>query len=151
MFSRYLRMRAAARTVRVYVRLKKDHEGGGDAEEAEERGPNRAYMCAARCACARVFEEKHISLLLLPPSLFFLPADLHSRWVGSLLLPVCLFLSLFSQTRLSRSLPLLSSSEQRERFNPERALFPFYARIATRNCVARPAARERAEETERIY
>lgn len=147
-------MRAAARThVRVYVRLKKDHEGGGDAEVAEERGPNRAYVCAARCACARVFEEKHISLLLLPPSLFFLPADLHSRWVGLLLLPVCLFLSLFSQ-RVSLSLassPLLSSSEQRERFNPERALFPFYARIATRNCVARPAARERAEETERIY
>lgn len=92
--------------VRVYVRLKKDHEGGGDAEEAEERGPNRAYVCAARCACARVFEEKHISLLLLPPSLFFLPADLHSRWVGLLLLPVCLFLSLFSQRV---SLPLLSS------------------------------------------
>lgn len=89
----------------MYVRLKKDHEGGGDAEEAEERGPNRAYMCAARCACARVFEEKHISLLLLPPSLFFLPADLHSRWVGLLLLPVCLFLSLFSQ-RVSLSLSL---------------------------------------------
>jgi len=35
-----------------------------------------------RASCARMFEEKHISLLLLPPSLFFLAADLHSRWVG---------------------------------------------------------------------
>lgn len=114
---------------------------GGDAEEAEERGPNRAYMCAARCACARVFEEKHISLLLLPPSLFFLPADLHSRWVGLLLLPVCLFLSLFSQRV---SLPLLSSSEQRERFNPERARCSLFTRASPREIAWR--AQQRARE-----
>lgn len=54
------------------------YEGGeeGTKRERDERG-----LC-----CVRVFEEKHISLLLLPPSLFFLPADLHSRWVGLLLL-----------------------------------------------------------------
>lgn len=32
-------------------------------------------------------EEKHISLLLLPPSLFFLPTDLDSRWLPRLLPP----------------------------------------------------------------
>lgn len=120
-------------SVRVYVRLKKDlKEGRRQGERGE--GPLTVCVCvSARRLCVRVFEEKHISLLLLPPSLFFLPADLHSRWVGSLLLPVL----------LSRSLCLLPSPrEQRERFNPERALFPFYARIATRNCVARPAARK---------
>lgn len=73
-----------------------------------------------------VFEEKHISLLLLPPSLFFLPADLHSRWVGLLL---------FASSFFSRLLFLSSSSrEGREKFNPERALFPFFV---TRNCAAR--------------
>lgn len=57
-------------------------------EEREEEGHRRGRgeeRSLAACTCARVFEEKHISLLLLPPSLFFLPADLHSRWVGLLL------------------------------------------------------------------
>lgn len=58
--------------------------------------------------CERVFEEKHISLLLLPPSLFFLPADLHSRWVGLFLLRFALSLvpralSLFQSAFVSRS------------------------------------------------
>lgn len=84
-------------------------------EEREEEGHRRGRgeeRSLAACTCARVFEEKHISLLLLPPSLFFLPADLHSRWVGLLLRfslsvshSACSFPSLLQSAFVSRSRP----------------------------------------------
>lgn len=103
------------------------------------------YVCM-RC----VFEEKHISLLLLPPSLFFLPADLHSRWVGLLLL------SLFLSRLLAISLSIFASPPPvrcgREKFNPERALFPFYAWHRHEKLRGAPSgAQEPRRETERIY
>jgi len=100
-------------------------------------------VCTCALPCVRVFEEKHISLLLLPPSLFFLPADLHSRWVCLLLLPICLSLSLSLSLSLYTSSSLLLGTTRKIQPRTCGALFLFYARIATRNCVARPAARKK--------
>lgn len=84
-----------------------------------------------------MFEEKHISLLLLPPSLFFLPADLHSRWVGlsvrSFVLSFFLFLfRLFvfpSAARVSPCfpVPLLQRETTERRIQPRtrRRCVPF--------------------------
>lgn len=126
--------------VHVYVRLKKDLKEGRRVKEEEERGLN--HVCV--CVCVGVFEEKHISLLLLPPSLFFLPADLHSRWVGSLLLLVC--------SSLSLSLPLLSSPlRDNGKDSTPNARCSLFTRASPREIAWRAQQRARTEETERIY
>lgn len=128
----------------------------GETPRRQRRGALTVRTCAPRAARVRVCLKRNIFLYYYSHRAYFSypPTCIPGGWVCSFSLSVFFRLS-FRNASLSLSLSLasspLSSSEQRERFNPERALFPFYARIATRNCVARPAARERAEETERIY
>lgn len=74
--------------------------------KARRRGGRGVGSWLGVYVCLCVFEEKHISLLLLPPSLFFLPADLHSRWVGLLL---------FSPSFFSRLLLLSTPSREDEK------------------------------------
>lgn len=92
------------------------------------------------CVCMRVFEEKHISLLLLPPSLFFLPADLHSRWVGFLLLPVSVLLRLPLSPAYSAFSPLRGTTGKIQPRTPSCSLF---TRASPREIAwPRPAARK---------
>ena len=51
-----------------------EKSGAGEREKQKRKGETKQAKQAARA----LTEEKHISLLLLPPSLFFLPTDLDS-------------------------------------------------------------------------
>lgn len=80
-----------------------------------------------------------LSLSFFHSSLYLFPSARVCLSVVSLFSLSLSLLLLFLVLQSSLFLPLFA---EREKFNPERALFPFYARIATRNCAARPAARK---------
>lgn len=111
---------------RTCVGAFKERLGG---ETSRRKGRGALTMCMCVCLKRNIFlyYYSHRAYFSYPPTC------IPGGWVCSFS-PCLSSLSLF--------LPSLLSSEQRERFNPERALFPFYTRIATRNCVARPAARK---------
>lgn len=115
----------------------KERLKGGETSRRKRRGVLTMCMCLYMCVCLKrnifLYYYSHRAYFSYPPTC------IPGGWVCSFS-PCLSFSSRVLSLSLSLFLPPLLFSDKRERFNPERKLFPFYARIVTRNCVVRPAA-----------